>query len=64
MINDTAAGAECACDPANLQEVCVHCVSHVTRQDEVLLCDVIDGQLHSDHDGSSLSRERDALSGW
>lgn len=64
MINNIAAGTGCACDSANLQEMCVHGVSHVTRQDQVLLCDVIDRQLHSDHNGSSLSRERDALSGW
>lgn len=39
-----------------LQEVCVHRVPHVTRQDQVLLGDVIGWQLDSDHDGRSLSR--------
>lgn len=47
----------------NSQEVCVHGVPHVPGQDQVLLCDVVDGQLHSDHDGGSLGGEGDALAG-
>lgn len=63
VINNIAAGTGSACDFAHLQEVCVHGVPHVPGQDQVLLCDVVDGQLHSDHDGGPLGGERDALSG-
>lgn len=44
-----------------LQEVCVHGVPHVTRQDQVLFGDVINRQLNPDHNGGALSRQRDAL---
>lgn len=45
-----------SCDSANSQEVCVHGVPHVAWQDQMLLGDVIDWKLNTNHDGSSLSR--------
>lgn len=43
------------------QEVRVHSVPHVARQDQVLLGDVIDRKLNADHDGCPLRRQRNAL---
>jgi len=46
---------------ANLHKVRVHVVSHVTRQDQMLLGHVVHRQLDPDHDRRPLSRERHAL---